>query len=160
MLILLFGRTGGSRRLSRRLGIKIVFALPGMLLATMFVSLPFVIREVMPVLEQIGIEQESAAYTLGAGPLATFWHVTLPAIRWGLLYGVSLTFARGARGVRRRAGRERQHQRPDRDPTLFIFRALDERNTVAAYGAVVLALLSFSLLMVMEIVKRRTRGTS
>jgi sulfate transport system permease protein len=75
-------------------GITVIFAVPGMILATIFVCLPFVIREVVPVLREIGTDQEEAAYTLGAGPLRTFWRVTLPAIRWGIVYGVILTTAR------------------------------------------------------------------
>ena len=75
-------------------GITVIFAVPGMVLATIFVCLPFVIREVVPVLREIGTDQEEAAYTLGAGPLRTFWRVTLPAIRWGIVYGVILTTAR------------------------------------------------------------------
>src|SRR5919206_1161894 len=75
-------------------GIQIIFSVPGMILATMFVSLPFVVRETIPVLREIGTEQEQAAATLGAGPLQTFFRVTLPAIRWGVAYGVVLTTAR------------------------------------------------------------------
>jgi sulfate transport system permease protein len=75
-------------------GIKVIFAYPGMVLATMFVSLPLVVREVAPVLEEIGIEQEQAAWTLGANRLQTFRRITLPAIRWALAYGVVLTLAR------------------------------------------------------------------
>ena len=75
-------------------GITVIFAMPGMVLATIFVCLPFVIREVVPVLREIGTDQEEAAYTLGAGSVRTFWRVTLPAIRWGILYGVILTTAR------------------------------------------------------------------
>ena len=75
-------------------GITVIFAVPGMILATIFVCLPFVIREVVPVLREIGTDQEEAAYTLGAGSMRTFFRVTLPAIRWGILYGVILTTAR------------------------------------------------------------------
>ena len=75
-------------------GITVIFAVPGMVLATIFVCLPFVIREVVPVLREIGTDQEEAAYTLGAGSMRTFWRVTLPAIRWGIMYGVILTTAR------------------------------------------------------------------
>jgi sulfate transport system permease protein len=75
-------------------GIRVIFALPGMILATIFVSLPFVVREVVPVLREIGTEQEEAAWTLGASPFATFRRITLPAIRWGVTYGVVLTTAR------------------------------------------------------------------
>src|SRR5215211_1588306 len=75
-------------------GIEIIFTPIGMAIATMFVSLPFVVREVEPVLREIGTDQEQAASTLGASPWQTFWRVTLPAIRWGVAYGVVLTTAR------------------------------------------------------------------
>jgi sulfate transport system permease protein len=75
-------------------GIQVIFAYPGMVMATMFVSLPLVVREVAPVLEEIGIEQEQAAWTLGANTFQTFRRVTLPAIRWALAYGIVLTLAR------------------------------------------------------------------
>ncbi len=76
------------------LGIKVVYAVPGMVLATIFVTLPFVAREVEPVLREIGQDQEQAAATLGASGWQTFWRITLPAIRWGLTYGIILTVAR------------------------------------------------------------------
>ena len=157
MLILLFGRGGWFAGITDAAGIKMVFAAPGMLLATIFVTLPFVIREVMPVLVQIGTIQESAAYTIGASTWQAFWHVTLPSIRWGLLYGISLTFARalgefgallvvsgGVSGLTETS-------------TLFIFRSLDDRNYVGAYAmAMTLAAISFSILMLMEFFKKRT----
>jgi len=157
MLILLFGREGWLRFLPDALGIQIVFALPGMLLATVFVSLPFVVREVMPVLSHLGTEQEEAAHTLGATGWQTFRKVTLPAIRWGLLYGISLTFARalgefgavlvvsgGVSGMTETA-------------TLFIFRSMDDRNYAAAYSmALVLAVVSFGTLILIELLKKRT----
>ncbi|MEN9235566.1 MAG: sulfate ABC transporter permease subunit CysW, partial [Gloeomargarita sp. GMQP_bins_25] len=76
-------------------GLPIVFAPPGLVLTTLFVTLPFVVREVLPVLESMGREEEEAAQTLGAGGWQIFWRVTLPQIRWALLYGVILTTARG-----------------------------------------------------------------
>jgi sulfate/thiosulfate transport system permease protein len=88
--LLLFG-TGGWLD---GLPFDVVFALPGMVLATIFVSLPFVVREVVPVLREIGTEQEQAAATLGAGGWQTFRRVTFPAIRWAVAYGVVLTTAR------------------------------------------------------------------
>ncbi len=75
-------------------GIAIIYAVPGMALATVFVSLPFVVREVVPVLVEVGDEQEQAAATLGASSWQTFWRITLPSIRWGVAYGVILSTAR------------------------------------------------------------------
>jgi sulfate transport system permease protein len=93
-LILLYGQTGWLGRWFSDHGIRIIYALPGMALATVFVSLPFVVREVAPVLLEVGDEQEQAAATLGASSWQTFWRVTLPSIRWGVAYGVVLTTAR------------------------------------------------------------------
>jgi len=92
-LVLLYGNGGWLGGLAGH-GIKILFAVPGMTLATMFVSLPFVVREVVPVLREIGTEQEQAAETLGARPFQVFRRVTFPAIRWAVAYGVVLTTAR------------------------------------------------------------------
>ncbi len=92
-LVLLYGREGWLGFLADD-GIRILFSVPGIVLATIFVSLPFVAREVTPVLREIGAEQEEAATTLGATPWQTFWRITLPAIRWGLAYGIVLSTAR------------------------------------------------------------------
>lgn len=75
-------------------GFQVIFAVPGMIMATTFVALPLVVRELVPVLEEIGVEQEQAAASLGAGPFQTFRRITLPAIRWALIYGVVLSLAR------------------------------------------------------------------
>jgi len=91
---LLYSRTGWFGGWLTGHGIQVVFALPAMVLVTVFVSLPFVVREVVPVLREIGTEQEQAASTLGASPFQTFRKVTLPAIRWAVAYGVVLTTAR------------------------------------------------------------------
>src|SRR6476469_5106931 len=87
-LLLLYGRGGWLD------GHGVLFALPGMVLATIFVAVPFVVREVVPVLREIGIEQEQAAVTLGAAPFQVFRRVTFPAIRWAVAYGGVLTTAR------------------------------------------------------------------
>jgi sulfate transport system permease protein len=93
-LILLWGTAGLFGFVENDLGLKIIFGFPGIVLASIFVTVPFVIREVEPVLHEIGTDQEEAASTLGSQWWQTFWRVTLPSIRWGLTYGVVLTIAR------------------------------------------------------------------
>jgi sulfate transport system permease protein len=93
-LLLLYGREGWFGSWLSENGIQILFSVPGIVLATVFVSLPFVAREVAPVLREIGDEQEQAATTLGASPWQTFRRITLPSIRWGVAYGVVLSTAR------------------------------------------------------------------
>lgn len=93
-LVLVYGVDGWFGNWFVDHGIRIIYAVPGMVLATIFVSLPFVVREVAPVLVEVGDEQEQAAATLGASSWQTFWRVTLPSIRWGVAYGVVLTTAR------------------------------------------------------------------
>ena len=92
-LILLWG-SSGVLGFAEKLGFKIIFGLPGIVLASIFVTVPFVIREVEPVLHELGTDQEEAAATLGANWWQTFWKITLPSIRWGLTYGIVLTVAR------------------------------------------------------------------
>ncbi len=93
-LILVYGQGGWFGDAFLNNGIRIIYAVPGMVIATVFVSLPFVVREVAPVLAEVGDQQEQAAATLGASSWQTFWRVTLPSIRWGVAYGVVLTTAR------------------------------------------------------------------
>jgi sulfate transport system permease protein len=93
-LVLLYGRTGWLGPWLAENGIQIIFSVPGIVLATIFVSLPFVVREVTPVLKEVGDESEQAAATLGAGAWTTFRRITLPAIRWGVAYGIVLSVAR------------------------------------------------------------------
>jgi sulfate transport system permease protein len=147
-LLLLYGRGGWLD------GHGIVFALPGMVLATIFVSLPFVVREVVPVLREIGTEQEQAAATLGASGFQTFRRVTWPAIRWAVAYGVVLTTARalgefGAVSVvsGRLAGQTESL-------TLFVQDRYQSFDTTSAYAAaVVLALLAMLTLLLMTQLK-------
>jgi len=89
-LVLVYGRGGWLDGLP----FQVIFAVPGIVLATIFVSVPFVVREVTPVLREIGDDQEQAASTLGANNWQTFWRITLPAIRWGVAYGIILSVAR------------------------------------------------------------------
>jgi len=148
--LLLYSRTGWFGSWLTDHGIQIVFALPAMILVTIFVSLPFVVREVVPVLREIGDEQEQAASTLGASSWQTFWRVTLPAIRWGVAYGVVLTTARalgefGAVSVvsGRIAGRTETL-------TTHVGERFEAFDLVGAYAAsVVLALLAMSTLLLM-----------
>jgi sulfate/thiosulfate transport system permease protein len=93
-LILVYGTNGWFGGALTDAGLKVIFSWPGIVLATVFVSLPFVAREVAPVLREVGDEQEQAAATLGASKWQIFRRITLPAIRWGLAYGVVLTTAR------------------------------------------------------------------
>ncbi|MGP4055756.1 sulfate ABC transporter permease subunit CysW [Mycobacterium sp. 4D054] len=93
-LILLWGSAGLFGFLENGFGWKIIFGFPGIVLASIFVTVPFVIREVEPVLHEIGTDQEEASATLGAQWWQTFWRITLPSIRWGLTYGIVLTIAR------------------------------------------------------------------
>jgi len=148
MLLLLFGRNGLLAPVIETLGIRIAFAMPGIVLATLFVTLPFMIRELIPVLEAFDTRQEQAAATLGANGWQTFWRVTFPALRWGLIYGVTLTFARalGEFGAVLVIGGGVQGR--TETATLFIYRALDERQYIGAYSAS-LALGLFSLILVL-----------
>jgi sulfate/thiosulfate transport system permease protein len=147
-LLLLYGRDGWLG------GHDVVFALPGMALATIFVSLPFVVREVVPVLREIGTEQEQAAATLGASALQTFRRVTWPAIRWAVAYGVVLTTARalgefGAVSVvsGRLAGETESL-------TLHVQDRYQSFDEVGAYAAaVVLALIAVTTLILMTRLK-------
>jgi sulfate transport system permease protein len=147
-LFLLYGRGGWLG------GHHVLFALPGMVLATMFVSLPFVVREVVPVLREIGTEQEQAAATLGASAWQSFWRVTWPGIRWATAYGVVLTTARalgefGAVSVvsGRLAGQTESL-------TLYVQDRYQGFDEVGAYAAaVVLALIAVTTLILMTALK-------
>jgi sulfate transport system permease protein len=139
--------------------IKIAFALPGIVLATLFVSLPFMVRELIPVLQAFGVRQEQAAHTLGANGLQTFWFVTLPALRWGFIYGMTLTFARalGEFGAVLVIGGGIQGS--TQTATLYIFHALEERQYIGAYGAaLVLGLFSLALVLGTEFLRRKEEG--
>lgn len=148
MLLLLFGRNGLLAPLVEATGIRVAFAFPGMVLATLFVTLPFMIRELIPVLEAFDTRQEKAAATLGANGWQIFWKVTFPALRWGIIYGITLTFARalGEFGAVLVIGGAAQGKLMT--TTLFIYHALEERQYIAAYSAA-LVLGLFSLILVL-----------
>ena len=160
-LVLVYGQTGWFGDWLAGHGIQVIFSVPGMVLATAVVSLPFVVRETTPVLRELGTDAEQAAATLGASGWQTFWRITLPAIRWGVVYGVVLTTARalgefGAVSIV--SGRiEGQTQ----TLPLYVQSAFENFNTVGAYtAAIVLALLAFGTLLVMNLLTSRTRGRS
>lgn len=158
MLLLLFGRNGLLAPVVESLGIQIAFAMPGIVLATLFVTLPFMIRELIPLLENFGIQQEQAAATLGASGWQAFWYVTLPALRWGFIYGVTLTLARalGEFGAILVIGGGVQGR--TETATLYIYRALDEREYIGAYSAALLLGL-FSLILVLgtDLLRKREK---
>jgi sulfate transport system permease protein len=161
MLLLLFGRNGLLAPVLAALDIKVAFAVPGMVLATLFVTLPFMIRELIPMLEAFGVLQEQSAATMGASPWQIFWRITLPALRWGLIYGVSLTFARalGEFGAVLVVGGGVQGR--TETATLYIYRALDERQYVGAYSAaLVLGLLSLLLVVGTNLLRRHEMNRS
>jgi sulfate/thiosulfate transport system permease protein len=155
VMIVLFGRLGWFKDFP----IQLAFSVPGMLVVTVFVSLPFVIREVQPTLAALTREQEEAAYTLGASPWMVFRRVVFPAIRHALTYGVILTLARalgefgaiaviggGVRGVTETA-------------TIYVYRTMHDRNPIAAYGmAVLLGLIAVSILGIMNWLRSGKRG--
>lgn len=157
MIVLLYGRQGWFGGVLESQDIKIVFAFPGMVLASAFVSMPFVAREVIPVLEEVGNDLEEAAKTLGATDWQIFWRVTLPNIRWGLLYGLILTNARamgefGAVSVVSGNIANKTQSLP-----LFVEEAYKQYETEAAYSAaVLLALLAVVTLVLKEILERKT----
>jgi sulfate transport system permease protein len=158
MIVLLYGRNGWFGPWLDAHNIKIVFAMPAMILASSFITLPFVAREVIPVLEEAGTEQEEAAQTLGATDWQIFWRVTLPNIRWGLLYGVLLTNARtmgkfGAVSVVSGNLAGKTQTLP-----LFVEQAYKEYQTQAAFSAaLLLGALALVTLVLKEILERKTR---
>ena len=156
-LVLVYGRTGWFGDWLSAHGIEVIFSIPGMVLATAFVSLPFVARETVPVLHELGEDAEQAAATLGANAWQTFRKVTLPAIRWGVVYGVVLTTARalgefGAVSIV--SGRlEGQTQ----TLPLYVQDRFENFDTTGAYAAaVVLAVLAFATLLGMNLLAKRT----
>lgn len=149
--LLVFGRSGVLRPVLDAAGIEIAFAWPSVLLATLFVTLPFTLREVALVLEEVGDSEEQAAATLGASPWQTFWRVTLPNLRGGLIIGTTLTTARalGEFGAVLVVGGSIANR--TQTATTFIHTAIEERQEPAAYGmALILAAAAILLLMLMQ----------
>jgi sulfate transport system permease protein len=158
-LILVYGNSGWIGTWLAESGVRVIFSTPGMVLATIFVSLPFVVREVVPVLREIGVEQEEAARTLGASGAQTFWRVTLPAIRWGVAYGVILTTARALGEFGAVAVVSGKIEGQTETMTLFVEQRFQAFDFTGAYAAsVVLALLALAVIGTMTLLDRRKEG--
>ncbi|MEV0031275.1 sulfate ABC transporter permease subunit CysW [Nocardia sp. NPDC050793] len=155
--LILFWGAGGWLGGLENTGLKVIFNLPGMVIATIFVTLPFVVREVEPVLHEIGDDQEQAAATLGASRWQTFWQITLPAIRWGLTYGVVLTVARalGEFGAVIMVS----SALPGQSLTLTLLvhgRYINDHNTFGAYCAATLLMgIALVTLLLMTLLERK-----
>ncbi len=157
-LVLVYGQTGWFGRILAGWGIQVIFSLPGIIMASAVVALPYVTREVLPVLQEIGTEQEDAATTLGAGKLATFLRITLPSIRGGLAYGVTLTTARVLGEFGAVVIVSGNIEGRTQTMTLFIQDSVDNLNPAGAYaGAVVLAIIAILILGALQRNRREGR---
>jgi sulfate transport system permease protein len=155
--VLLFGVAGWFTDFFTARGIQIIFAVPSMVLVTIFICIPFTIRELVPVLEEIGLEEEDAARTLGASIWHTFRRVTFPNIRWALGYGIALTVARSIGEIGAVLIVSGLIKGKTETATIYIFNALEERQDAQAFVvALVLAAISVVLLVLIEGLRRRT----
>jgi sulfate transport system permease protein len=156
MAVVLFGLGGWFEPWFTSHGIRILFAVPAMVIVTIFICIPFVIREVVPVLQEVGVTEEEAARTLGASSFQTFFRVTLKNIRWGLLYGIALTTARAIGEIGAVLIVSGQITGQTETATLYVLRAFDQFQDDQGYVvALTLALASIVLLVLIEIFKRR-----
>ncbi len=158
MLALLYGPNGWFGRALEAIGIQVVFAPLGMVLASLFVTMPFVVREVVPVLREIGVDQEEAAKTLGAGQWRTFFRITLPSIRWGLAYGATLTAARSLGEYGALLVVSGNLLGRTQTATLYIHDCIDsfDKSEGAYAASLALAAVSIVLLVVMEVLRKHT----
>jgi sulfate transport system permease protein len=155
-LFLLYGKQGWFGGWLDAHGIQVLFALPAMVVATIFVSLPFVAREVVPTLREIGDDQEQAAYTLGAGGWSTFWRITLPSIRWAVIYGVILTTARCLGEYGAVAVVSGRLQGETETATLRVQERYESYDLAGAYAiSIVLALIAIGVLVGLTVVRPR-----
>jgi sulfate/thiosulfate transport system permease protein len=149
-LILVWGRDGWFQMTN------VIFSTPGMVLATIFISLPFVVREVLPVLEEEGTDQEEAGSTLGARGWQVFWRITLPTIRWGLTYGIILSTARSIGEFGAVAVVSGKISGRTETMTVFVEDRFQSLDLTGAYAAgVVLAMLGLTVLTLMTLLQRR-----
>ena len=153
-LFLLYGRTGWFGPFLTRHGIQVLFSLPAIVLATIFVSVPFVAREVIPTLREIGNDQEQAASTLGASGWQTFWRITLPSIRWAVIYGIVLTTARCLGEYGAVAVVSGSIQGKTETATLRVQEEYENLNTSGAYAiSLVLATIAVAVLILMTVLR-------
>lgn len=159
-LIMLWGSHGWFGGLES-IGVRVIFSVPGMVIATLFVTLPFVVREVEPVLREIGTEQEQAATTLGASGWQTFVRITLPAIRWGLTYGIVLTVARALGEFGAVIMVSSGFPGVSQTLTLLVHaRYIDDHNTYGAYAAAtLLMMIALVTLLLMTVLDRKRPAT-
>lgn len=158
-LVLVYGKTGWLGDWLAARGIQVIFSVPGMVIATAVVSLPFVARETIPVLRELGTDSEQAAATLGASGWQTFWRVTLPGIRWGVVYGVVLTTARALGEFGAVSIVSGRIEGDTQTLPLYVQDRFENFDITGAYtAAVVLALLALATLVAMNLLTRRTRG--
>ncbi|MGZ4108772.1 MAG: sulfate ABC transporter permease subunit [Actinomycetota bacterium] len=156
MCVVLFGRGGWFEPWFTARGIQIIFAVPSMIIVTIFICIPFVVREVAPVLEELGTSEEEAARTLGASSMQTFFRVTLKNIRWGLLYGVALSTARALGEIGAVLVVSGAITGQTETATLVVLRFFDQYKDASGYiVALTLAFVSIALLAGIEIFKRR-----
>ena len=154
MLFLLYGRTGWFGSWLTDQNVQVLFATPSLVIATIFVSLPFVAREVVPTLRELGDDQEQAAHTLGASNWQTFWRVTLPSIRWAVIYGVVLTTARCLGEYGAVAVVSGNIEGKTQTATLRVQDAYENFNQAGAYGiSLVLAAMSVAVLVAMTLLR-------
>jgi sulfate/thiosulfate transport system permease protein len=155
-LVLVWGSGGWFGPWAVNHGVNVIFATPGIVLATIVVSLPFVTRELVPVLRELGVEQQEAAATMGASPLQILWRITLPAVRYGLIYGVVLTTARVIGEFGAVAVVSGNIAGQSQTMTLYVQNQFQQFNMTGAYSAsVLLACIAIATVVVLRLVNRR-----
>lgn len=155
-LIFVYGPNTFIGGLLQKGDIKLMFAMPGMVMATMFVTLPFVVRELVPTLREAGRSQEEAANTLGASGWRVFWSITLPQIKWSLFYGMILTIARALGEFGAVLVVSGSVIMLTETATLFVYQSTVNGDMQAAYAvSLVLAITSFVILLILQFVKRK-----
>ncbi|OCT14306.1 sulfate ABC transporter [Paenibacillus pectinilyticus] len=159
MVILIFGPNTALGAFLEDHNMKIVYAIPGMVIATMFITFPLMVREVVPLLEEIGTQSEEASATLGAGPWRTFFQVTWPSIRWGVVYGLILTIARALGEFGSILVVSGNIINQTQTATTLVYQDAEQFQLVAANSlAFVLGLISITILLVLEWLKRRSEA--